>query len=80
MALLPSLYSIELLCMVCIAMVCAPASIWLTGDLQRAPGKLLGAYSGQASGELTGGLLWEASWGTLWVHISSGRLLVPGDV
>ena len=43
MALLPSLYSIELLCMVCIAMVCAPASIWLTGDLQRAPGKLLGA-------------------------------------
>ena len=46
LALLPSLcslYSIELLCMVCISMVCAPASIWLTGDLQRAPGKLLGA-------------------------------------
>ena len=46
MALLPSLcslYSIELLCMVGISMVCAPASIWLTGDLQRAPGKLLGA-------------------------------------
>ena len=46
LALLPSLcslYSIELLCMVCISMVCAPASIWLTGYLQRAPGKLLGA-------------------------------------
>ena len=43
MALLPSLYSIELLCIMGIAMVCAPASIWLTGDLQRAPGKLLGA-------------------------------------
>ena len=46
LALLPSLcslYSIELLCMVCISMVCAPASIWLTGDLQRAPGKLPGA-------------------------------------
>ena len=43
LALLPSLYSIELLCIMGIAMVCAPASIWLTGDLQRAPGKLLGA-------------------------------------
>ena len=43
MALLPSLCSLYSIDQLCISMVCAPASIWLTGDLQRAPGKLLGA-------------------------------------
>ena len=45
-----------------IAMVCAPASMGLTGDLQRAPGKLLGlsleklprSLLGDFSGELPG--------------------------
>ena len=45
--------------------------------------ELLGSFWGlsleKLLGELTGGLLWEASWGTRWVHISSGRLIVPGD-